>query len=86
MPPVVSSQSPSPEQTMGGSITNRAMTIWNSIPHQVTDKAVESDLKTLDKNMPYGTGGTLKRHTGTQHSTDTYIETRLYGGIIHFVW
>ena len=41
------------------------MTTWNSIPHQVTDAAVESDLKT-DTNAPHGTAWTVKRQTLAQ--------------------
>ena len=37
MPPEASSQSPCPEQTMGGTVLCRAMATWNSIPHPVTD-------------------------------------------------
>jgi hypothetical protein len=37
---------------------HRATNKWNSIPHQVTDAAVESDV-----NTPYGTASTVKRHT-----------------------
>jgi hypothetical protein len=38
------------------------MTTWNSIPHQVTDAAVESDWKKPDKNTPYGKARTVKQH------------------------
>ena len=53
MTPQVSSQSPSPEQTMGGAqYYIDPMATWNSIPQKVT--------------TPYGTAGTVKRHTHTR--------------------
>jgi hypothetical protein len=42
-------------------VLHRAMTTWNSIPHQVTD-AVKCDLKKqMKKNPPYGTAETVKQ-------------------------
>ena len=50
MPQEVFSQSPSPEQTMGGTQYYIApLTTWNSIPHQVTDASSKIRLKKTDK-------------------------------------
>jgi hypothetical protein len=43
-------------------VLHRAMTTWNSIPHQVTDAAVESECKKQIEIQLYGTAGTVKRH------------------------
>ena len=45
--------------------------IWNSIPHQGTDASSRIRFKTIDKNVPYGTEGTVKRHTGI-HMLNTH--------------
>ena len=59
MPPEVLSQPPSQEHNMGG--LHRAMTTWNSVPHQVTDARGRIRSKKTDKNTTYGTAGTVKR-------------------------
>jgi hypothetical protein len=40
-------------------VLHRAMTTWNSIPHQVTDASSGIRFKKQVKNIPYGTMGTL---------------------------
>ena len=43
-------------------ILHRATTTWNSIPDQVTDAS--SIIRFKEQiNTPYGTAGTMKRHT-----------------------
>jgi hypothetical protein len=74
-------QDKSPEVSSQSSITDygrhtvlhRVMSTWNSIPHQVTDAS-----RKTDENTPYGTAGTVKRHTGTD--THTHDTTHTYTG------
>ena len=47
MPPEVSSQSKT--VYVRCTVRYRAMTTWNSVPHQVTDAAVKCDLKNIFK-------------------------------------
>lgn len=42
------------------------MATWKSIPHQVTDASSRIRFKKTDTNTPYGTAGTVKRHTQAQ--------------------
>ena len=66
MPHEVSSLSPSPEQTLGGTQYYIEPT-WNSIPHQVVDASSRIRISFFkDKYTPYGTAGTVKRHTQAQ--------------------
>jgi hypothetical protein len=76
MSPEVSSQSPSPEQTL----LHRAMTTWNSIQHQVTHARTKIRFLKTDTNAPYGTAGTVKQHI---IGTDTRIQTHDNIGTIH---
>ena len=73
----------------------RAMTTWNSVPHQVTDASSGTRLKKQTKihlmeqlGLWRDTHRYRHMHTNTNasthtHSTHTYIVILLYGGIIH---
>jgi hypothetical protein len=61
MPPKVSSQSPSQEQTMKGE--QYYIDPWL--------QAVETDFENRFKMTPYGTAGTVKRHTLRHSKTCT---------------
>ena len=63
-------------------VLHRAITTWNSIPHQVTDASSRFRLLFfLHKNTPFGTAG--NRHTSASIRT-LHTCTLQYGGILHF--
>jgi hypothetical protein len=57
----------------------RAMTTWNSIPHQVT----EASSKIGFSNQLYGTAGTVKQHWLTHAHTHTHTHTITYALYLH---
>ena len=77
MPQELSSRSPSPEQTIGGTqYYIGAMTAWSSIPHQVTDARCTIRFKKQIKKTPYGTVGTVKQHKHWCTHTHTHDNIR----------
>ena len=56
-------------------VLHRAVTTWNSIPHQVTHASSRIRFKKTDKNTPYATAETVKRHT--HRYRHAYAHTRV---------
>ena len=52
-------------------VLHRAMTTWNSIPHQVTDASSRIRFRKQIKNTPYETAGTVKQHKHRHMHTNT---------------
>ena len=48
------------------------MATWNSMPHQATDASSRIRFLKIETNTPYGTAGTVKRHTQAQAQTHAY--------------
>ena len=59
-------------------VLHRAMTTWNSIPHQVTHARSTIRFKNQIKNTPYGTAETVKQQTQAQTHAYTHITYTLY--------
>ena len=66
---------PSPEQTMGGTLLYRAVTTWNSMPHQVTHASSKITIKVTDeKNTLWNSGDCEATQTLAQTHTYTYTQ------------
>ena len=52
-------------------VLHRAMTTWNSIPHEVTDTSSKRFKKQI-KTTPYGTAGNVKQQTLAQTLTHSH--------------
>ena len=60
-------------------VQNKAMTTWNTIPHQVTHESSKITFKkTAEKKTPYGTAGNLKQHKHRRIRTHTHTHTHTH--------
>jgi hypothetical protein len=63
-------------------VLHRAITIWNSIQHQVADAS--SIIRFKEQiNTPYGTAGTMKRHTHIGTDTNIHMLTHALYTHVH---
>ena len=80
----VSSQSPSPEQTMeGATVLNRAMTTCNSIPHPVPHASSKICFGKQIKKTSHRTAGTVKQHKHRHRNMHTHTHTIAYAPYTH---
>jgi hypothetical protein len=56
-------------------VLQRAMTTWNSIPHQVTDASSTFRFKKQIKNTSYGTAGAMKQQKHRHRHMHTHSHT-----------
>ena len=70
-------------------VVHRAMTTWNSIPHQVTCASSKIKFQKQIKNTPYGTAGTVKRHAYKRwhtHCIHTYTRILCCRYVVVELW